>query len=668
MSIIGGYNLGLSFGATDVFGGIAVDLPDDAKVGLVGPNGIGKTSLLRILAGVSAPTTGVVTRAQTARLGYLRQEAVEAFAGREHSVYDEMLTAFAPLRKQEARLRELEGRMATGELTDDLLADYGDTQHLFEQGGGYDYEVRIAQVLEGLGFDQALWATPLSVLSGGQKTRALLARLLLEQPTLLILDEPTNHLDVEAIEWLETTLRSWPGALLVTSHDRYFLDKVVDRVWEMTPTHVESYRGNYSAYLHQRQERWERNQQLFDTELERLRRELELVKRYIGWRKFEEAKGKLKRLSRDLVAVERYGVLGALAQKGVDKVHIMSVEEAHQRIKEIKSPLVRPPVLRMRLKMGGRGGNVVLRTAGLRVGFEGRALYDGGDLELRRLERVALIGPNGSGKTTFLRTVLGQLAPVAGEVQLGAGLKIGYFAQAHDGLNGDNTVVDELRAHREMSEGDARNYLAQYLFRGDDVRKPVKALSGGERGRLALAILTLEGVNLLLLDEPTNHLDIPAQEVLQDGLDGFEGTLLMVSHDRYLVDRLATEIWELRDGRLHVFEGTYQEFLAARERDELRRKDEGARRRQAAQATQAAQSRAQEAPRERETRTGGQSVAALEGRIAALEAALARHVHELEAAGEAGDVAEVARLGRAYADTQAELEGLMGEWTLLAAT
>ena len=661
MSIISGHNLGLSFGARDIFGGISIDLPADARGGLVGPNGIGKTSLLRILAGVGAPTTGEVHRAQGVRLGYLRQEAVEAFAGRAHSVYDEMLTAFAHLHEQEARLREMEGRMAAGEATDELMAAYGDAQDLFLQAGGYDYETRIKQVLEGLGFDQEGWATPLSVLSGGQKTRALLARLLLEQPTLLVLDEPTNHLDVQAIEWLENTLRAWPGALLVTSHDRYFLDKVVDRVWEMTPTHVESYRGNYSAYLQQRQERWERNQALFDTEMERLRREMELVRRYIAWRKFEEAKGKLKRLSRDLVAIERYGVLGALAQKGVDKVHIMSVEEAHARIKSIKSPLVRPPVLRMRLKMSGRGGGMVLRTTGLRVGYEGKALYEVPDMELQRLERVALIGPNGSGKTTFLRTVLGRLAPVAGETQLGAGLKIGYFAQAHDGLNGDNTVIDELRDHRAMTEGEARSYLAQYLFRGEDVFKPVKALSGGERGRLALALLALDGVNLLLLDEPTNHLDIPAQEVLQDGLEGFEGTLLMVSHDRYLVDRLATQIWELRDGRLHVFEGAYQEFLAAREREEQRRKDEGALQKQAARP------RVKEATRA-EPRPGGQTLNALEGRIAELEVALAGHAQRLEDAGEAGNVAEVGRLGHAYAETQAELEGLMTEWTAVAAS
>ncbi len=662
MSIINAYNLGLSFGARDVFAGLSVDLPDDARVGLVGPNGIGKTSLLRILAGVSAPTTGTVHRVQGTRVGYLRQEAVEAFAGREHSVYDEMLTAFAQVREQAERLREMEGRMAAGDYSDDLMATYGETQEAFEQAGGYDYDVRIRQTLEGLGFSQEQWGLPLSVLSGGQKTRALLARLLLEQPTLLILDEPTNHLDVAAIEWLETTLRAWAGALLITSHDRYFLDTVVDRVWEMGPTHIESYRGNYSAYVGQRQERWERNQQLFDTEMERLWREMELVRRYIAWRKFEEAKGKLKRLSRDLVAIERHGVLGALEQKGVDRVHIMAVEEAHQRLKAIKSPLVRPPVLRMRLKTSGRSGDIVLRTKGLRVGYGDKALYESGDVELRRLERVALIGPNGSGKTTFLRTVLGQLPPVAGEVRPGAGLKIGYFAQAHDALNGDNTVVDELLTRRDMSQGEARNHLAQYLFRGDDVHKPVKALSGGERGRLALAILALDGVNLLLLDEPTNHLDIPAQEVLQDGLEGFEGTLLMVSHDRYLVDRLATEIWELRDGRLHVFEGTYQQFLAAREGEALRLKEEAVRQRQAAPP------RDKKASREKMSRADERPVSALEGQVAELEALLVRYDRRLQDAGDAGDVAELGRLGVAYAETQARLEGLMAEWMSLAAS
>jgi ATP-binding cassette subfamily F protein 3 len=301
---------------------------------------------------------------------------------------------------------------------------------------------------------------------------------------------------------------------------------------------------------------------------------------------------------------------------------------------------------------------------GLQVGYSGVALFEAGDLEVERLERVALIGPNGSGKTTFLRTVLGQLEPVAGAVKLGGGLKIGYFAQAHDGLNPDSTVLDELLRHREMLPGEARQYLAQYLFRGEDVWKPVGALSGGERARLALAILAVEGVNCLLLDEPTNHLDIPAQEVLQEGLERFEGTLLMVSHDRYLVDRLATQIWELRDGCLHVFKGTYQEFLAQREREALSR---DARAEVVTQQRQATQARDRQETGEREARKRAQTLAALESQIAQAEAALAQYSRQLQESGEAGDFAEMRHLADAYATAQVRLDDLMAEWTALAA-
>ncbi|MBV9279771.1 MAG: ABC-F family ATP-binding cassette domain-containing protein, partial [Chloroflexi bacterium] len=531
----------------------------------------------------------------------------------------------------------------------------------FEHAGGYDYESRIARVLEGLGFGRDQWETPISHLSGGQKTRALLARLLLERPNLLILDEPTNHLDVQAIEWLEGVLRTWEGAVLVASHDRYFLDKVVDRIWEMTPSHLESYRGNYRAYLRQRQERWERNQAIVERELEGLQREMELVRRYIAWRKFEEAKGKLQLLGRKIVAIETHGILGiqgkSWSELGLSSPSLMSVEEAHGRIKAIKTPLVRPPRLHVRLGPERRGGQIVLRTRGLKVGYNGSALLEAGDLHLERLERVALLGPNGSGKTTFLRTVIGQLAPVAGEVQLGGGLKVGYYAQAHDGLDPAKTVLDELLTHKNLPIGEARSYLAQYLFRGEDVFKPVGALSGGERSRLALAILTLEGVNFLVLDEPTNHLDIPAQEVLQEGLERFEGTILLVSHDRYLVDELATQIWEVRGGRLQVFMGTYAELQAERER-------EGERRAAASNGAKPAQPRGRQLTQESETARRAQLLAAVEEQIARAEARLAECSRRMESAG--ADYGEALQASKAYNATQAELDGLMAEWTILS--
>ena len=667
MSLLTAQNLGHAHGAFDVFTGLSLNIPDNARIGVVGPNGIGKTTLLRILAGVHPPGTGSVSRARDLRLGYLRQEAVEAFAARDHSIYAEMLTVFASLQEQAARLLELEACMAESSEIDALFAEYGALQEAYERGGGYDYEVRIAKVLQGLGFPKPMWEMPLSQLSGGQKTRALLARLLLEAPDLLLLDEPTNHLDMQAVEWLESTLRAWPGALLVVSHDRYFLDNIVDRVWEMSRTHLEIFRGNYSAYLNQRQERWERRQLLYEETRERLDKELELVRRFIGWRKMTEAKGKLRLLSRELVAIKEVGIEAlqgmSWSETGLGGIRPMTVEEATRAIKEVRPPVSRPPVLSLRLRTEKRSGNIVLRTQRLRVGYPSKALFNADDIELMRQDVAALIGPNGSGKTTFLRTVLGELQPLAGEVRLGASLHVGYFAQAHDSLDPDKSVLDELLSRREMTLQEAREHLAHYLFRGEDVFKLVRALSGGERGRLALAILALDGANFLLLDEPTNHLDIPAQEVLQEGLERFDGTLLLVSHDRYLVDRLATQIWELREGRLHVFKGTYREFLAARDRERLERKE--------ATLPVAKQSTSERANgmalSQKQARKRVQALAQIEARIAEAEAQLAEWGRRLQENGEAQRFTELADASDAYNSTQARLEALLADWSLLAA-
>jgi len=670
MSILTTRNLGQSFGDFDVFGGISASIPNDGKVGLVGPNGIGKTTLLRLLAGLDAPSSGSVNIAQGARIGYLRQEAMEAFAGRENTVYGEMLAVFGDVKAQEAYLHTLEERMAAGDASDELLAEYSQAQHTFEAAGGYEYEMRIRQVLQGLGFGDGDWDMPLGQLSGGQKTRALLARLLLERPDLLILDEPTNHLDVQAIEWLEATLQAWPGALLVVSHDRYFLDKVVNRIWELNRAGIEEYRGNYSAYVQQRQERWQRRETEFEAIREKFLRELDYVKRNIARDSTTNmAKGRLRRLIREVRVVQAGGLQTLLDKQWGQVMEEVDISESkwgvmdvEQAIKGLHSPIRRPPQLNLNLRTTLRSGNLVLRSSELEIGYPGNSLFMAGPIHLERQECAALIGPNGTGKTTFLKTLMGEMKPLSGEIRYGASLKVGYFAQAHEGLDPDKTVLDVLLDHKHMLLGQARNYLAQYLFRGDDVFKPVRQLSGGERGRLALALLALEGANFLLLDEPTNHLDIPAQEVLQEVLEHFDGTILLVSHDRYLIDRLATQVWELREGRLDVFEGSYTQLMEARTRERETAKAQAA-------AARVEERRGQNGNRQSriEARRRERALADAEERVHALEAQLAQQEQELAAASQAQDLARIQQLSVAYAKTHAELEEAMSAWEELAA-
>lgn len=567
MTILTAENLGRSFGAFDLFRGINLSIAPDAKIGLIGPNGVGKTTLLLLLAGVEQPTTGKVNLARGRHIGYLRQEAMDAFADRANSVYAEMRSVFAHLDQLQAHLHELEARMSAGDHSSELLETYGSRLEAFEVAGGYDFENRIQQTLSGLGLGKDTWDMPLNQLSGGQKTRALLARLLLEKPDLLMLDEPTNHLDIEAVEWLENTLQDWGGAILIVSHDRYFMDNTVNTIWEMSPAGIEIYKGNYQAYLLQRQERWEYYARVFEEEKARLLNEVDFIQRnWVRASTHARALGMLRKVSRKIAMAETFGILSLRngtkwSETSLSADRPLDVIEAIRRVNALQPTLTQPPTIRPRLAHTHNSGNIVLRITNARIGYPGNLLFTTGEIELRRGACAALLGPNGAGKTTLLKVLLGQLEPLGGKVQLGAGLKIGYFAQSHDELQGDISVLDELNRHKEMHQGEARSYLAQYLFRGEDVFKPLSALSGGERARLALAILTLEGVNFLVLDEPTNHLDIPSQEALQAVLEVFNGTILLVSHDRYLIDRLANQVWEIREQRLHVFDGNYREYI-----------------------------------------------------------------------------------------------------------
>jgi ATP-binding cassette subfamily F protein 3 len=603
-------------------------------------------------------------------LGYLRQEAVEAFADRGNTVYNEMLTVFTDLHAQQAQLHALEKEMSSGQASEELLDKYGRLQEAFEHAGGYTYDLRIQQTLEGLGLGKKAWETPLNHLSGGQKTRALLARLLLEKPDLLMLDEPTNHLDIEAVEWLEHTLNEWEGAVLIVSHDRFFLDNTVNTIWEMGPSVIDVYPGNYSAYLMQRQDRWENNERVFNEEKARMLKEVDFIQRnWVRASTHARALGLLRRLSRDLAIVDAYGIQAlrsgipwAIWTKdyGVKSDRPLDVIEAIRKVNAISLPSGHPARIRPRLQSDTTSGTLVLRAHDVTIGYPRHSLFTIRELELRRGQSAALIGPNGCGKTTFLKVVMEQLTPLKGEIVLGASLKIGYFAQAHDRLNPAHTVLEELIGHKEMLPGKARGYLAPYLFTGDDVFKPISALSGGERARLALAILALDGANFLLLDEPTNHLDIPAREALQEVLENFNGTILLVSHDRYLIDRLANQIWDIREGRLEIFRGSYREFIL--------------RNAQAASARPGAMARQVILPprplqrgNDKETRRRMQSMELLEERIREQENAIQRLSSELQRAGDKQAYESVAKLGWQIAHAQAALDELLVEWEKVAA-
>ena len=573
MSLISANNLSKSYGPEDIFSNLSFSVPHGSRLALVGPNGIGKTTLLRILIGIEESSGGTISHAKNIKIGYLPQEAEFDMEG---TVWEACLSIFSELLANQAELTRLEALMAQSEHAEQALSKYGPLQQEFERKGGYSYPTRIRQVLTGLGFKKQDYHMPLEHLSGGQRTRAFLAQLLLSNPDLLLLDEPTNHLDIAAVEWLEGYLSQWEGAAVMVSHDRYFLNKVANGILEMTAVGTETYKGNYSAYTEQRTARWERRQETFQSEKEKLIKEVEYIKKNISGQNTLQAKGKLKRLTRIVQAIEQVGMDKVLSKSWMqlsnevnNSTSPFGVEEAERRVRSLHLPDHRPPKLHLRIQSQQRSGELVIRTRDLQVGYPGKTLFEAPDIELRRGECAALIGPNGAGKTTFLKTCLGQIQPLSGEVLLGASLQIGYFAQAHEGLKPENTLIQEIQTVAEnMLPNEVRNYLGRYLFSGDDVYKNVEVLSGGERGRLALAKLALLETNLLLLDEPTNHLDILSQEILQEVLNDYQGTILLVTHDRFLIDALATQIWEVEtdESNLSVFNGTYSQRIEERER------------------------------------------------------------------------------------------------------
>lgn len=663
MSLITATSLSKSFGAEDIFRDVSFSVAKGARLALVGPNGIGKTTLLRILVGLEQPSSGQVTRAKALRVGYLPQEADFQLEG---TVWDACESVFVELVRRQAELQKLEAEMSDASRREQALEKYGALQHDFERRGGYVYQTRIKQVLTGLGFSAEDFRLPLDHLSGGQRTRAYLARLLLSEPDLLLLDEPTNHLDIAAVEWLEGQLSQWPGAAVIVSHDRYFLDRACNSLLEMALSGAELYRGNYSTYLKERENRWNHRVEVFESERGKLMKDLEYIKKNIAGQNVSQAKGKLRRLTRIVQAIEQVGMDAVVstnwAQLDVDvTTSPFSVDEAERRVRALRPPVRTIPDLGLHLRSSQRSGDLVLRTRDLEVGYPGKLLFRAPDIELRRGDCSALIGPNGAGKSTLLKTVLGQLAPLAGEVILGASLHIGYFAQAHEGLEPGRSVLDEvLAASPGMLPHQGRDYLGRYLFSGDDVFKRVSMLSGGERGRLALAKLALQDTNLLLLDEPTNHLDIPSQEVLQSVLDAYQGTILLVTHDRYLVDALATQIWEIDPDESHLtlFNGTYSQLKDEREKQAAR---EAERKATAGEAHRPA--RRQRDPRAKEERRRTAHMQEIENAIARLEKQLGELGSLLE--NPPPDPGEVTRLGNEYARIQREMDGKLSEWEQL---
>jgi ATP-binding cassette subfamily F protein 3 len=634
MAILTTQNLGKHYGAQDIFDGLTLSVSHGDRIALVGPNGEGKTTLLQILAGLEQPSAGRVHTAKGLKLGYLEQHP--SLISTDGALWDLALSAFAELRQQEAALQELAATLAVE--TDEarhqqLLEQYGEAEARFEHAGGYTYEQTIDQVLTGLSFKREDYTLPLTKLSGGQQSRAHLAHLLLKQPDLLLLDEPTNHLDLVAVEWLENYLKNWPGAIIVVSHDRYFLDEIATRVWEMLFGAIEAYRGNYSHYVQQREERIERRQKGYQAQQEFIVREEDFIRRNLAGQRTREAKGRRKRL---------------------------------ERMEKLDRP-VEQKMLKLSLQTTLRSGDLVLATHDLVVGYpDGQPLFTCPDLEIRRGQRVALLGANGAGKTTFIKTILGQVKPKAGAIRFGAGVEIGYFAQTQASLNLEASILDEILAVQNLPIGEARNYLGRFLFSGDDVFKPIGSLSGGERSRVALAKLTLTGSNFLMLDEPTNHLDISSQENLESVLNDFAGTILLVSHDRYFVDALATHTWALEpDTRtVTVVEGGYSNYLALREaqKSQTNQSANGSAPRSTSQ-TSREQSKAEKRASEKKAR----QIAEIESLIAAAESHLADLAQKLEAASQAQDIIQLQKLSQDYQTSEAKLEELLTQWTELEA-
>ena len=521
-----------------ILDGLTFQVDAGERVGLLGPNGCGKTTFLRILTGEVHPDEGDIVVAPNKRMGLISQIPVYP-AG--YTVEDVLDTAFAPLWQMEEEMGALSQRMAEGESDPALLSRYDKLSAAFQAGGGYETDTNKNKVCNGLSIPQEMRERPFDKLSGGEKTRVNLARLILEDTDILLLDEPTNHLDLRATEWLEEYLERFKGTVLAVSHDRYFLDKVVRRVVEIQEGKAEFYSGNYSFYAVEKERRYE----------EKLRQ-------------YEKEQAKIQQLEK---AAEQ---LRIWAYSGNDKIfkRAQSMEKRIERIRQTDKP---KKDRKMAVRFGEREfrGDEVLSIKGLEKAFGERKLFADVNLEVEGGERIALLGDNGTGKSTLIRIIMGEEEPDGGNLRKGPTVKVGYLPQIIHFDHPERTLVDTMLYDLDCTAQTARNRLASFKFRGEDVFKPVSALSGGEQSRLRLCMLMDSKINLLILDEPTNHLDIQSREWIEEAVEEYEGNLLFVSHDRYFIDRFATRIWMLEEGKITDFKGTYQEYLSAKERGKL---------------------------------------------------------------------------------------------------
>lgn len=543
MIILQGNKLERSFSGDVLFDNISIQVDERDRIALVGRNGAGKSTLLKILVGEEAPTSGEINTKKDLSLSYLAQDS--RFES-SNTIFEEMLLVFDDLRQMEKRLRSMEMQMAelSGAELDQLMSAYDQLSEEFRKKGGFSYESDVKAILNGFKFDESMWQTPISELSGGQNTRLALAKMLLEKPELLVLDEPTNHLDIETIAWLENYLTNYQGALIIVSHDRYFLDKVVTVTYDLTPHSLDRYVGNYSQFM--------------DLKAEKLATE---AKNY-------------EKQAKEIAKLEDF-VNRNIVRASTTK-RAQARRKQLEKMERLEKPQSAQKSAHMTFHAGKVSGNVVLTVEDAAIGYDGEILADPIDLAVKKFDAIAIVGPNGVGKSTFIKSVVGQIPFIKGQASYGANVETGYYDQNQTNLTRTNTVLDELwNAFPTTPEVEIRNRLGAFLFSGDDVKKSISMLSGGERARVLLAKLSMEDNNFLILDEPTNHLDIDSKEVLENALIDFDGTLLFVSHDRYFINRVATKVLEISEDGSTLYLGDYDYYVTKKaELEELKRLEE----------------------------------------------------------------------------------------------